>query len=144
MPPLPSSARRALLALATAALATSAGCGSVNTTSTREAGSSASTVKNYKQINDLFTDIFLHVRDVREGRTPSGLLSAQVDVANDGFTTRHFAYRFDWKDTRGMVIQSQTSVWENAAVDSGTRITLSAIAPNRDATDFSIQVRRSD
>ncbi len=144
MPRLSTSARRALLALAAAALATTAGCGSVNTTSTREAGPSASTVKNYKQINDLFTDIFLHVRDVREGRTPTGLLTAQVDVANDGFSTRHFAYRFDWKDSRGMVIQSQTSVWENAAVASGTRISLSTVAPNREATDFSIQVRRSD
>ncbi len=126
------------------ALALLAGCGTVNTTTTKPIGPSASTVKNFQQINDLFTDIFLHVRDVREGRTPSGLRNAQVDVANDGFSTRHFAYRFDWKDESGMVIASQTSVWDNTSVTAGTRITISSVAPNASATDFSLQVRRSD
>lgn len=119
-------------------------CGSVNTTSTRESGPTPSTVPAYKQINDLFTDIFLHVRDVREGRTPSGLRNAQVDVANDGFTTRHFAYKFIWSDASGMNIDSQTSIWQNAAVASGTRITISSVAPNASAANFSLQVRRSD
>lgn len=139
-----ASIRRSLFLAASAAALALAACGSVNTTSTRQSGPTPSTVPSFEQINDLFTDIFLHVRDVREGHAPSGLRTAQVDVANDGFTTRHFAYKFTWSDGSGMNIESQTSTWQNAAVASGTRITISSVAPNSSAANFSLQVRSSD
>lgn len=139
-----ASIRRSLFLAASAAAFALTACGSVNTTSTRESGPTPSTIPSFEQINDLFTDIFLHVRDVREGRTPSGLRTAQVDVANDGFSTRHFAYKFVWSDASGMNIESQTSTWQNAAVASGTRITISSVAPNSSAANFSLQVRSND
>jgi hypothetical protein len=74
----------------------------------------------------------------------SGVLQAQVDVANDGFRTRGFSYLFTWLDERGNAIESRTSVWQAARVAAGGSITISSVAPGPEATDFSIQVRRAD
>ena len=119
-------------------------CGTVNTVSTRTKPSDASISTTHKQINDLLTEIFLHAKDVRLAPTPGGPLQAQIDVANDGFHYRNFAYKFQWYDSQGMQISSQMSPWKPASVPAGGSITLSSVAPSSAATDFSLQIRRSD
>ena len=120
------------------------GCGTVNTISTRTTPASDQVTNLKVQINDLLTDIFLKCTDVRVFRTPGGSLEAQVDVANDDFRQRRFAYRFSWLDARGNTIASTMSVWKPASVASGGSITISSVAPTSDATDFTLQVRRSN
>ena len=119
-------------------------CGSVNTVSTRTTTPTDQVDDLKLQINDLLTDIFLHCRGVRLFRAPSGVMQAQVDVANDDFRTRRFAYKFTWLDSRGNTITSSLSTWKSASVTSGASITIQSIAPNLDATDFTLQVRRSN
>jgi hypothetical protein len=135
-----AQSRFLLLVLAIAGLTA---CGTVNTTSTRQAPS-ADSVGAKTQVNDAFTQIFLHVRDVRLFPAKSGVLQAQVDVANDGFSTRGFSYLFTWLDGRGNPMQGPMSVWKTASVAAGGSITISSVAPGPDAEDFSIQVRRAD
>lgn len=130
-------------AFALALLTIAGGCGTVNTTTTRESPS-ADSVGTKSQINDLFTEIFLHVRDVRIFPTKSGVLQAQVDVANDGFSTRGFSYLFTWLDERGNPMQGPMSVWKTATVAAGGSITISSVAPGPSGRDFSIQVRRAE
>ena len=126
-----------------AALCPIAGCGTVNTTSTRtEPAKTAVTAQT--RVNDLLTEIFLSCKEVRMHPTKGGPLEVQVDVENNGFSYRTFAYRFDWVDANGSVIPSMTSQWKSTNVPSGGSTVIRSVAPNESATDFRLQVRRAD
>jgi uncharacterized protein YcfL len=126
-----------------AALCAIAGCGTVNTTSTRtEPAKTAVTAQT--RVNDLLTEIFLSCKEVRMQPTKGGPLEVQVDVENNGFSYRTFAYRFDWVDANGSIIPSMTSQWKSTNVPSGGSTVIRSVAPNESATDFRLQVRRAD
>lgn len=120
-------------------------CGSVNTISSRTAAPSDELSDMRTQINDVLTQIFLHCTGASVFRSePSGLLKAQIVVANDGFTDRTFAWRTVWLDARGNQIESHTNVWEGTSVPTGASVTLTSLAPTLTATDFTFELRRSD
>lgn len=128
---------------ALAALCAVAGCGTVNTTSTRTEPAKTA-VPAQTRVNDLLTEIFLSCKEVRMQPTKGGPLEVQVDVENNGFSYRTFAYRFDWVDANGSVIPSMTSQWKSTNVPSGGSTVIRSVAPNESATDFRLQVRRAD
>ena len=126
-----------------AALCAIAGCGTVNTTSTRtEPAKTAVTAQT--RVNDLLPQMFLSCKEVRMQPTKGGPLEVQVDVENNGFSYRTFAYRFDWVDANGSIIPSMTSQWKSTNVPSGGSTVIRSVAPNESATDFRLQVRRAD
>ena len=121
------------------------GCGSVNTVSSRTSAPADELHDTQSRINDVLTEIFLHCTGASVFKSePSGLLKAQIIVANDGFTTRTFAWRTVWLDTRGNQIESHTNVWEGTSVPTGASVTLTSLAPTLAATDFTFELRRSD
>jgi len=126
-----------------AAACSLAGCGTVNTTSTRTEPAKTA-VPAQTRVNDLLTEIFLSCKEVRMQPTKGGPLEVQVDVENNGFSYRTFAYRFDWVDANGSVIPSMTSQWKSTNVPSGGSTVIRSVAPNETATDFRLQVRRAD
>ena len=128
---------------AVATLCAVAGCGTVNTTSTRTEPAKTA-VPAQTRVNDLLTQIFLSCKEVRMQPTKGGPLEVQVDVENNGFSYRTFAYRFDWVDANGSVIPSMTSQWKSTNVPSGGSTVIRSVAPNESATDFRLQVRRAD
>ena len=131
------------LVFASFAGAVLAACGTVNTTSTRT-GPADSAVPAHTQVNDLLQQIFLTAKEVRMNRTKGGPMEVQVDVENNGFQYRSFAYRFDWVDASGNVIASQQSQWKSTNVPSGGSTVIRSVAPTDDAKDFRLQVRRAD
>jgi uncharacterized protein YcfL len=134
-----------LRAAAAAALASAvvAGCGSVNTTYTRDRPADTA-VDARTRVNDLLQQIFLSAKEVRMFRNSQGVMEVQVDVENNGFSYRSFSYLFDWVDARGNVMPSQLSVWKTTNVPDGGSTVIRAIAPDEKATDFRLQIRRSD
>ena len=90
--------------LITATLALAA-CGSVNTVGTRSAPSTDVVSPLQSRINDALTDLYLHCTGARMSRTHGGPLQAQVDVANNDFRYRNFAYRFTWLGPNGNTIR---------------------------------------
>lgn len=133
-------ARLALSALLALGLAA---CGTVNTTSTRTRPADTA-VDAKTRVNDLLQQIFLTAKEVRMNRTKGGPMEVQVDVENNGFQYRSFAYRFDWVDASGNVIPSQTSVWKSTNVPAGGATVIRSVAPVDEATDFRLQIRRAD
>ncbi len=129
--------------VASASLLAASGCGTVNTTSTRTAPAD-SAIDAKTRVNDLFQEIFLSAKEVRMNRTKGGPMEVQVDVENNGFSYRTFAYRFDWVDASGNVLQSQTSVWKSTNVPSGGSTVIRSVAPTDAAADFRLQIRRAD
>ena len=119
------------------------GCGTVNTTSTRT-GPADSAVEATTKVNNLLQQIFLTAKEVRMNRTKGGPMEVQVDVENNGFQYRSFAYRFDWVDASGNVISSMQSQWKSTNVPSGGSTVIRSVAPTDDAKDFRLQVRRAD
>ncbi len=133
----------AIIAMAITALLPA--CGTVNTTSTRATPSADEVPDTRLQINDLLTEVFLHCRGVRLYTSePSGLLEAQIVVANDGFSSRTFGWNFRWLNEAGNLINSKTDVWRATSVPAGGTVTLTDLAPNASATDFTFELRRSD
>ena len=121
------------------------GCGTVNTTSTRTEPALDEVTDTKVQINDLLTEFFLRCQSVRLYRSqPSGLLESLIVVANDGFTTRTFAWNLTWFDEAGNLINSKTDVWRATSVPAGGTITLTDLAPKPSAVDFTFELRRSN
>ncbi len=119
-------------------------CGSVNTTGTRTERRGDDSVVVRQDINDLLSSLAIKTREVRLYRNDSGTLEAQVDIANDGFRTRRFSYRFEWLDERGNVIPNQNTAWKAASIASGGFQMISSTALTPEADDFRLQVRRSN
>ena len=138
---VPSLARAASAAALASVLA--AGCGSVNTTYTRDRPADTA-VDARTRVNDLLQQIFLSAKEVRMFRNDQGVMEVQVDVENNGFRYRSFSYLFDWVDARGNVMPSQLSVWKTTNVPDGGSTVIRAIAPDEKAADFRLQIRRSD
>lgn len=121
-----------------------AACGSVNTASTRSERRGEDSVVYRQDINDLLSSLAIKTREVRLYRNDGGTMVAQVDMANDGFRTRRFAYRFEWLDDRGNVIPNQNTAWKSASIASGGFQMISSTALSPQAEDFRLQVRRSN
>lgn len=119
------------------------GCGSVNITRTRETPAATAHPKQ-TQVNDLLTDVFVHCRELRMFRSDSGFMQLQIDVANDDFRQRDFAWRVDWLDGDGNLIESPMSVWKSCSIPAGGVSTLTSVAPSTTGVDFRLQVRRSN
>ncbi|MEA5612426.1 YcfL family protein [Nodularia spumigena] len=119
-------------------------CGSVNTTGTRTERQGDDSVVVRQDINDLLSSLAIKTREVRLYRNDSGTLEAQVDMANDGFRTRRFSYRFEWLDERGNVIPNQNTAWKAGSIASGGFLMISSTALTPEADDFRLQVRRSN
>jgi len=139
------SIRHIILPIALSVATLLPACGTVNTTSTRRAPAADEISDTQLQINDLLTEIFLHCRGARLYRSePSGLLEAQIVVANDGFSSRTFGWNLRWLDQAGNLINSKTDVWRATSVPAGGTVTLTDLAPNASASDFTFELRRSD
>lgn len=135
--------RAASVAALTALLGAVSACGTVNTTETRPVpGDDAVAVR--QDINDALTNLAIHATEVRLFENASGTLEAQLDIANNGFRTRRFAYRFDWLDERGNVLQSANATWRSATVPAGGSTVIRSTALTPEAADFRLQVRRSN
>ena len=119
-----------------------AGCGSVNTYRAT-AGDKAGKTAYEAQINDALTSIFLKAEAVRFARTKGGPYQVQVTVANDDFRYRRFAYRFEWLDADGMLVDSG-STWQTATIASGGTAVISSVAPTDTCETFQLQTRRSN
>ena len=119
-------------------------CGSVNTTGTRTERRGDDSVVVRQDINDLLSSLAIKTREVRLYRNDSGTLEAQVDMANDGFRTRRFSYRFEWLDERGNVIPNQNTAWKAGSIASGGFLMINSTALTPEADYFRLQVRRSN
>jgi uncharacterized protein YcfL len=118
-------------------------CGTVNTSETRP-GPGDDAVEVRRDINDALSNLAIYATETRLFENRAGTMEAQVDIANNGFRTRRFAYRFDWLDERGNVIAAQNSVWRTASIAAGGSAVIRSTALTPEAVDFRLQVRRSN
>jgi uncharacterized protein YcfL len=71
------------------------------------------------------------------------LKRAQVVLSNSRPRPQNLAYRFEWYDSDGMIIESVTSVWKPLRLLGAQRTALTDVAPHARAVDFILQIKRS-
>ena len=69
------------------------------------------------------------------------LLQIQATFRNRQVKPRTFAYQFQWIQQNGMVITRPNPVWQNATVEGGQTIAVSAVAPKPSVVDFRLNLR---
>lgn len=80
------------------------------------------------------------VIEVRQGRTPGGLLRVEVDVQNLTRRQRRIDYRFEFTDSDGLAARGGTPGWLQERLQSGELLTLSATSPTPTADDFTLKL----
>jgi uncharacterized protein YcfL len=81
------------------------------------------------------------VNNVKEARTPEGLIEVQVSGFNQSAFKKVFDYRVDWLDGNGMVIESVMSKWMSVSVMSKSTFGFKVTAPSAKAADYRINTR---
>ena len=97
-----------------------------------------------ERLNGVLKGISLSCSEVRLFPTRGGPLEGQVDIVNTSSSPKRFAYKFKWLDERGNVIRTQISTWIPANVTGGGSTTITSVAPSEEATDFTLEVQRSN
>lgn len=132
--------RKIVAVAALAALA--AGCASVSTggleVTAWERGGGAGEVR----VDDARFAKCLSVESAVVRREPSGFASAHVVVRNEKRTNLPVQYKFRFYGADGVEIQPGARAWEQKTLHGGEADTLSAVAPDKAATGFTVRVRR--
>jgi len=119
-----------------------AGCGTITSVDTGSEGPSPSAVDS--RISANYANLGLTIEEVRLLPTRGGVKEAQVDVRNTKFGQNAFGYRFEWVEASGRVLDSRTSVWSVATIESGGRKTIRSVAPSEAADNFRLELRDAD
>lgn len=126
-----------------ATMMASQGCAPKTNISTTKSGPSASAIPLNSRLRDELGRINLSLVESRITRTPGGVLKAEVELTNNTTSIQRALYRFEWFDQNGSIIQSMQSQQMPFAVDPGAVYTLRSVAPSEAATDFRLQVLRT-
>jgi uncharacterized protein YcfL len=115
------------------------GCSTVNTVEPAESAAQRQMLSDKRVITD--TTLYGRVRIVglNTATVSTGFLKIQVEVQNLSSSVQAFAYRIEWFDENGMVVNTPTSAWIDRQIQGGETLSLTAIAPTETAKDFRIK-----
>ena len=83
----------------------------------------------------------VYVSDVLCVRNQAGYCLLQANMVNNSKKQARVEYKVQWLDGTGMEIESLVSTWQMIAVQPGEIKGLSAVAPNKEASDFRFYAR---
>lgn len=74
-------------------------------------------------------------------RTTNGLLEAAVMLQSQYSKTQYLQYQFIWYDSQGFKVRGSDSPWRALMLEGYGKEQLNALAPNAQATAFTLAVR---
>lgn len=86
----------------------------------------------------------LTITEVASRVNPSGFMEVRVTGRNKGSEYARLQYRVDWLDQDGFPIKSLLSRWTSVPAYADSEFQFGAVAPNSDAADFRIKIRKGD
>ncbi len=115
------------------------GCSTVNTVEPAEPTAQRQMLSDKRVITD--TGLYGRVRivGINTATVSTGFLKIQVEVQNLSSSLQSFAYRVEWFDANGMVVNTPTSAWIDRQIQGGETQSLTAIAPTETAKDFRVK-----
>jgi uncharacterized protein YcfL len=115
------------------------GCSTVNTMEPAQPAAQRQMLADKRVITD--SGLYGRVRPVgvNTATVSTGFLKMQVEVQNLTSSSAAFAYRVEWFDANGMIVNTPTSVWIDRQIQGGEILALTAVAPTETAKDFRIK-----
>lgn len=115
------------------------GCTTVNTVEPAQSAAQREVLVDKRIVTD--GRLYGRVRPVGVNTaTVSGdFLKVQIEVQNLSSRLQPFAYRIEWFDSNGLVVNTPTSVWIDRQIQPGETLALTGIAPVEGAKDFRIK-----
>ncbi len=104
----------------------------------QEAGSTKQLVRKKVQF---LGDPEVDIREMRCVVTEAGLLRIDIDLENDKRRNQQMEYRFFWYEPNGMSA-APDEAWKPLILYADERRTISTLAPNVKAQDFSMVIKR--
>lgn len=115
------------------------GCSTVNTVEPAQPAAQRQMLSDKRVITD--TGLYGRVRPVgiNVATVSTGFLKIQVEVQNLTSSVASFAYRIEWFDANGIIVNTPTSVWIDRQIQAKETLSLTGIAPTETAKDFRIK-----
>ena len=128
-----------ILSATTGILLLHTACSTVNTIEPAQPVAQRQMLSDKRIITD--TGLYGSVRPVgiNVATVSTGFLKIQVEVQNLSSSSQAFAYRIEWFDANGMIVNTPTSVWIDRQIQGGETLALTGIAPTETAKDFRIK-----
>jgi uncharacterized protein YcfL len=129
-------------ALATATLMAllGAGCHTVNTTETAQPVFQRNLVSEKRVITDASLARKVQILGVNVSDGPGGFLKVQAEVQNTTGRYQRFAYKWEWFDKDGNLIEGPAAVSIIREVEGKESLFINGVAPNPAARDFRLKL----
>lgn len=129
-------------ALATAILmaAFGSGCETVNTTETAQPAFQRNMVAEKRVITDSSLARRVQVQGVNVSDGPGGFLKVQAEVLNTTRSYQRFAYKWEWFDKDGNVVEGPSSVAVTRQVEGKESLFIQGVAPHPSVRDFRLKL----
>ncbi len=73
-----------------------------------------------------------------------GISRVQATLVNNSYFSKSIEYRINWVDSSGFVVNPGSQPWTPAHLHGKEHLQVQSTAPNADAQDFNISVRKLD
>ena len=115
-------------------------CTTVNTIEPAQPVAHRQMLSDKRVITD--TGLYGRVRPIgiNVATVSTGFLKIQLEVENLSSSAQAFAYRVEWFDANGMIVETPMSIWIDRRIQGGETLSLTALAPNVTAKDFRIKM----
>ncbi|OGV32096.1 MAG: hypothetical protein A2020_10325 [Lentisphaerae bacterium GWF2_45_14] len=124
---------------------------SVNTAENTQKTMTPSFVPTKRIVTDGYLDNRLKAMATDKVELPNGLLKIQVTLKSTriglwdwlvkGNRPYRIAYRFEWFDKDGMLVNTASSVWLEKEVLPGDTLFIASVAPNERCKDFILRLK---
>jgi len=115
-------------------------CSTVNTIEPAQPVAQRQMLSDKRVITD--TGLYGRVRPIgiNVATVSTGFLKIQLEVQNLSSSAQAFAYRVEWFDANGMIVETPLSIWIDRRIQGGETLSITALAPNVTAKDFRIKM----
>jgi uncharacterized protein YcfL len=128
------------LVTATCMVLLGAGCQTVNTTETAQPAFQRNMVAEKRVITDGSLARKVQVQGVNVSDGPGGFLKVQAEVLNTTRSYQRFAYKWEWFDKDGNVVEGPSSVAVTRQVEGKESLFIQGVAPNPTVRDFRLKL----
>ena len=128
--------------VATAALLAllGAGCQTVNTTETAQPAFQRNMVSEKRVMTDSSLARKVQIQGVNVSEGPGGFLKVQVELQNTTRSYRRFAYKWEWFDKDGNLVDGPASVAITRQFEGKESLFVQGVAPNATVRDFRLKL----
>ena len=116
------------------------GCQTVNTTETAQPAFQRNMVSEKRVITDGSLARKVQVLGVNVSDGPGGFLKVQAEVQNTTRSYQRFAYKWEWFDKDGNLVEGPASVAITKQVEGKESFFISGVAQNPSARDFRLKL----